>query len=63
VARSLAARPGCHRATLQAILDRHTEQRVLVLAPGEIIQAAHTLLLDLTPAPVGMPGSSPTTRA
>lgn len=35
--------------TLQTILDRHTGQRVLVLAHGETIQAAHTLLLGLAP--------------
>lgn len=35
--------------TLKAILDRHMSQRVLVLAHGETIQAAHTLLLGLAP--------------
>lgn len=35
--------------TLQEILTRHQGQRVLVLAHGETIQAAHTLLLNLAP--------------
>lgn len=35
--------------TLEEILTRHEGQRVLVLAHGETIQAAHTLLLGLAP--------------
>ncbi|MEO6083003.1 MAG: histidine phosphatase family protein [Umezawaea sp.] len=35
--------------TLEKILAHHEGQRVLVLAHGETIQAAHTLLLGLTP--------------
>ena len=35
--------------TLERILDLHSGQRVLVLAHGETIQAAHTLLLGLVP--------------
>jgi probable phosphoglycerate mutase len=40
-----------HRAThaLDQILTRHQGQRILVLAHGETIQAAHTLLLGLLP--------------
>ncbi|MGH3467455.1 MAG: histidine phosphatase family protein [Thermocrispum sp.] len=34
---------------LEKILTRHKGQRVLVLAHGETIEAAHTLLLGLTP--------------
>lgn len=40
-----------HRAThaLEKIITRHSGQRILVLAHGETIEAAHTLLLDLPP--------------
>jgi 2,3-bisphosphoglycerate-dependent phosphoglycerate mutase len=35
--------------TLEIILARHNGQRVLVLAHGETIEAAHTVLLNLAP--------------
>lgn len=35
-------------STLRTILDRHHGQRVLIVGHGETIEAAHTLLLDLT---------------
>src|SRR5262249_5145204 len=35
--------------TLEIILTRHDGHRVLVLAHGETIEAAHTLLLNLAP--------------